>query len=77
MTFPPHCDCHLLSECKFGGPQQQARDVMVGARHTTRGWTGRWRGQENGRPEWDVIYSGIVVLRLGKRDRLKDERDKK
>ncbi len=44
MAVSPHCDCRVLSERKFGGPQQQTRDAVAGALRATGGWTGKWMG---------------------------------
>jgi len=49
MAVSPHCDCRIFSERKFVGPQQQTRDAMADVLRATGGWTGRWRGQKNGR----------------------------
>ncbi len=49
MTVSPHCDCHLLPERKFGGPQQQTRDAMAAVLRAIGGWAGKCMGQENGR----------------------------
>jgi len=75
MTVSPHCDCHLLPERKSGGPQQQTRDAMAAVLRATGGWTGRWRGQKNGRAGIRCHFSGTFVLRLRRSERLKDEDD--